>query len=322
MEFIEIKTTLKFKCGDINYNTSGDLSFTCTSCNVEVNSIVEFSEHLIIHFGGVSLPHIKQEEVEDDAIPSSPIYFPEPVELERESIKTEEFSNSATHLVKKSQKTLTPKYKDVNKIISKKMKPIKKNRESSKKYMEPNVKSRAASVFGPKSIEILNCSSGQCYFCDENFSNIEQKRVHHNEIHGRKPFKCTFCHKMFSTRRIYQLHTRRKHTDGILKPYQCDICQKFYSDIYYLMAHMKKHANVRVYKCSICPLSYFSSRELYDHTSQAHNQNLDKFNMCELCGKTYKWAAGLVVHMRKHRNEKPFECTHCKKKFLQRHYLQ
>lgn len=43
---------------------------------------------------------------------------------------------------------------------------------------------------------------------------------------------------------------------------------------------------------------------------------------CTECSMTFQWISHMVVHMRSHTGERPYQCHICKKTFAQQHHLQ
>ena len=75
------------------------------------------------------------------------------------------------------------------------------------------------------------------------------------------------------------------------------------------------------FKCHLCPYSSPWGRYLEDHIRGSHSD--DKLYECDFCDKKFTRFASLGVHQRKHTQEKPYGCVHCKRRFrVSRHLLE
>ena len=55
---------------------------------------------------------------------------------------------------------------------------------------------------------------------------------------GEKPYKCTFCEKVYARKDDLTCHIKT-HTGE--KPYHCEFCEKAYARKDYLTGHIKTH---------------------------------------------------------------------------------
>ena len=92
------------------------------------------------------------------------------------------------------------------------------------------------------------------FYCGKTFPRKHrlqnQKNVNTGNVHtGKKSFKCTFCEKHFTKKRVLTIHTR-VHTGE--KPYKCMECEKAFSQSSTLSLHIRTHSGEKPYKCLHC----------------------------------------------------------------------
>ncbi|XP_055321205.1 gastrula zinc finger protein XlCGF52.1-like [Sitodiplosis mosellana] len=101
-----------------------------------------------------------------------------------------------------------------------------------------------------------------------------------------------------------------KHTGE--KPHGCTLCPKRFEEKRNLLGHMKAHVQEFLFHCLGCLQGFDGKEEKTEHES---NCKIRRFE-CHLCKESFgSQKAHLVIHMRVHSGDKPFECEECFKQF-------
>lgn len=128
-----------------------------------------------------------------------------------------------------------------------------------------------------------------------------------------KSFQCSFCDKMFPSRRDWVDHVN-KHTGG--RPYECYLCHKAYYSLKSLKSHLRQH-NDRPHKCLGCEKSFIKRCTLVQHFRENHLPATDprRFFPCKICDKKFKTYSNMRLHVNQHKPAKPgtFTCDYCQK---------
>ena len=136
-----------------------------------------------------------------------------------------------------------------------------------------------------------------CAHCSKRFNSRSGLRYHLKSITGEYDFHCEICDRRFNSKTHYEAHCNAHRG---YKPYKCEHCQKSFGLKSSLNRHISQcFKDKTVYKCDICNTKYSSKSTFDAHVGGMHSNTKQR---CNICGKTFKWAASYYRHMQKHKN--------------------
>jgi len=147
-----------------------------------------------------------------------------------------------------------------------------------------------------------------CGVCQQCFNHPSHFKRHMNQ-HKEKILACHHCPKMFSDKKLLQIHLK-----DIDKSFTCDICGSVFARKENLLVHLRKHTGETPYACSDCGETFNMSYKLKNHITKHLNVLKQRF-VCEFCGKEYAKKAGLNEHSRTHSGEPAVKCDQCDQTF-------
>nr|XP_045600843.1 zinc finger protein 2 homolog isoform X2 [Procambarus clarkii] len=138
------------------------------------------------------------------------------------------------------------------------------------------------------------------------------RRAHPTE--GTGPHTCPVCARILVSRKALTDHLRcHRRQQG----FSCEFCNAQLKTMDSLNVHVNEiHTHVVRLQCKHCPQVFFSSGRLSYHIKRHHTDRRSYTNLCHLCGKAYPYPSELKLHLRSHRNERPYKCNQCQKTFL------
>ncbi|KAK4299049.1 hypothetical protein Pmani_027370 [Petrolisthes manimaculis] len=158
----------------------------------------------------------------------------------------------------------------------------------------------------------------QKYECDEcgvllkSRLNLEKHTCSHPGRTGGM-HSCPICHHALASRKALTDHLRHHRRQG----FSCEFCGAKLKSMDSLNVHINElHTHVVRLQCKHCPQVFFSSGRLSYHIKRHHTDRRSYTNLCHLCGKVYPYPSELRLHLRSHRNERPYKCDQCQKSFL------
>jgi KRAB domain-containing zinc finger protein len=150
--------------------------------------------------------------------------------------------------------------------------------------------------------------------------------------HSKKPIsQCQYCGKEFISLPSYKQHLKTDHVG--FKQFTCKMCKEVFSSKNKLLSHKTVH-NASVcgnddditHLCHTCGRTFNTLSKLRSHEKRIHQdfpskQITDKKQICEVCGKEFRFTKYLKKHMLKH-GEKNFVCEACGKRFETKYMLK
>ena len=226
---------------------------------------------------------------------------------------------------KKAVTEAAPLFKDTNKNVSPKPKPVSRK---EKKESSTNVAASTSLNKSGKETKTLNKKKSGlhvehyglkrhrpavkgrhcvCSVCGLKFTSSTDYINHYSRVHP--PLPCANCPKVFTNPLSLQKH--QYHHIG--KKHLCDVCNRQFPFSSQLKDHKKSHFQQKPHWCSF-PNCNTTATHLYD--VKKHERSHKRTNLkCPRCTYETTDTRNLKQHSRKHTGEEPYQCSKCKKRF-------
>ncbi|XP_035997641.1 telomere zinc finger-associated protein [Fundulus heteroclitus] len=157
-----------------------------------------------------------------------------------------------------------------------------------------------------------------CEECGHRASSRNGLQMHIKAIHrNERPFVCSICGHPFSQKNNLNMHLRVHSGE---RPYQCHLCGKTFRTQASLDKHHRTHTGERPYGCDLCEQRFTEKGSLLRHKASKHEEG--RPHCCYICNKTFKAREQLLVHLRRHKGMRKFECSDCGYKFTRQAHLR
>jgi len=159
----------------------------------------------------------------------------------------------------------------------------------------------------------------KCEICGKKMRSKSLKKhidMLHSEMTSdvKEPLSCPDCQKKFYSDEKLERHRYLNHSSIL----QCSTCGKSFTDKKVFINHQKGHRFDTPTACDVCGKTLKRS-SLIKHMAIHHSVDRPqaKSHSCHICGKIFYMKSTLVIHMKKHYNQKDILCTFegCNKAF-------
>ncbi|XP_010079668.1 PREDICTED: zinc finger and BTB domain-containing protein 40, partial [Pterocles gutturalis] len=164
----------------------------------------------------------------------------------------------------------------------------------------------------------------QCKECSEVKSTKKELEKHQLEVHGvvgtakkkkkRLPVACDICGREFAHASGMQYHKLTEHFDE--KPFSCEECGAKFAANSTLKNHLRLHTGDRPFMCKHCLMTFMQASALAYHTKKKHAEG-EECAPCQYCDAVFAQSIELSRHVRTHTGDKPYVCRECGKGFRQ-----
>ena len=148
------------------------------------------------------------------------------------------------------------------------------------------------------------------------------KLTQHEPKHGKQPFACKVCDKIFTSNASLKRH-KTIHTGD--KPYSCQFCNKTFRLKQHLKVHERYHTGEKPFNCKICNKSFadYSNKKDHEFAHKRKNNPKEKLISCNLIDLVSLANEKMI---KKEDAPSTYACNYCGEQFnqylnMQRHQL-
>ncbi|KAL6258746.1 hypothetical protein P5V15_010696 [Pogonomyrmex californicus] len=188
-----------------------------------------------------------------------------------------------------------------------------------------------------------------CPYCGRRF--LQRSRyIIHKSFHKGVLHECKECKKLFDTAENLALHLKTTQHNSIstktqkslethsaeqdtLNPEveknsidsinECEKCNEQFTLEQDYESHMKTVHDQHEFTCNVCNKSFTSYSDLKTHMTTHEKTKLNKYYVCDICGKILNHPSSMLYHKEaEHNSGRRFVCNKCNKSFKHKQLLQ
>lgn len=145
-----------------------------------------------------------------------------------------------------------------------------------------------------------------------------------NDEVSESRYGCSLCWNTFHQLEEYTQHVKF-HDEVPSEAYVCAVCSEMFEELDELKKHVKvEHRVIKKLSCPRCQKVYSAQAYLSMHMKKKHRMKAPKNEFpyeCEFCKKKFRRSTNFKNHVRVHTGIRPFDCKECGKRFSQAAYL-
>lgn len=158
-------------------------------------------------------------------------------------------------------------------------------------------------------------------FSDESIIETSDSDEDNSDLDTTERFECPHCQKLV---RKLEEHVERTHENYAKKINRtiCGLCTKKFPYKGNVKDHQKEVHNGMAYACDLCEFMTTRYQIIKHHVIGIHSD--EKYFLCHVCAKAYKYMKDLKRHTGKHseKRERRYACSMCDKNYMHAHTLR